>query len=191
MGTNAELYFVVYVPDEIDPWISNESDLVHRTLLELEGGEFAEWWHVAMGERTSDKSYQCWRWDIYHYVQTKPWRTVNLNTSWKHSFFTPNKVWKLRLIEYDPVFHDRGASFWCWLSGMAGYTYARFSINLDSFLSGILGGLVELFCEVALITDDPIGGKLNFQDIVNTAASNPGVVYEWGTSDFRIKLKME
>jgi hypothetical protein len=128
------------------------------------------------------KKYQVWKWKKWRgYRQNKPWRTMNYNTGWGPSSYDYTKRYKLRVIEYDFPYYDRGADEWCYLAGL----------GVGTFVGPLLGVATWLTCEVLVINDDPIGGKMDFEDRINTAKEHPGSEYTWTSADWEIKYKVE
>ena len=184
---DAELYFRVYDTELADQTNINVADLFWAL------GQYAP-----VG---GYKSYQCWKWEIYHYVQDKPWRTINLNTGWEtHGSFSFDyfRAYTLRLMEYDFPFYDGGANNICdWIGmGIVAAVIASGqmagAVSFDVLLAALYGGLVYwVICDQLVLNDDEIGEKNNFQSIVSTARAHLGTVYEWGNSAYQIRFKVE
>ena len=174
----AEVYFVFYEYDMLG-WLLTIADMNPFGNVEEED------WNLAIGERTDWTKYEIW--DGFN--QVKPWRTINVETGWQSSDFDFNRNYKFRVIEYDPLFYDRGADYWCELFGMSIALTAGGTIpgwNLVAFAVGYYLGY--LACSALVNNDDGIGDRNGFEDIVNTAINNSGTYYVWSTWAWKIKL---
>ncbi len=146
-----------------------------------------EIWNTGMGDRTDYKKYKCWKWSSYRYVQSKPWRTFNVNTGWDPTDINYNENYKFRVVEYDYPFYDRGVDYWCELLGIT--VQGASGANIVGI---IIGYLSYLTCDILIINDDPVGDRTNFESIVQTAANNEGTVYQWDLPNrWKIKLKVQ
>ncbi|MEE9465299.1 MAG: hypothetical protein V3W14_07000 [Candidatus Neomarinimicrobiota bacterium] len=174
MGTNAELYFRVYETD------INQGNVNAANFVPFIG------YYAPKG---GYKDYKIWNFVWYQYEQTKPWRTINLNTGWvtygDERIFDYNKTYTLRLMEYDPLFYDGGINDWCEIAGLA----AAMGAGVGQYITLIIGLASWLICLELVLNDDLIGEQNNFQAIVQeTMGGQLGTEVEWQDSAFRIKF---
>ncbi|MBN4081395.1 hypothetical protein JYT44_03420, partial [Caldithrix abyssi] len=187
----AEVYFVHFVPEKrksLSDWVK-KSDGGGSLLIP------EEWWNMALGERTGYKKYKVWKWKKRwwggYYKQNKPWRTMDYNTNWSPNDFDYSKDYRLKVLEYDWPGYDRGVDFWCLMAGVDVGTDVTKATG-GNVLLGIAAGIgTALVCDIFIINDDQIGGKTGFQNKVQDASNNQGVIFQWNDSDWEIKLKVE
>jgi len=163
-----------------EPWWKGKAELYFR-VYDKEASNDDRWYAGYLSPDGNHKSYKCWKWKTWHYVQNRPWRTISLNTGWAAStFLNENRNFSLKLIEYDPIFYDLGenSQWWCALY-----------LSPIIFAPGecIYWILVTVGCSITW-NDEIIGCGDDFESIVLFAKGNLGQEITWDTGHYRIKI---
>ena len=177
---DAELYFRVY-----DTEYANQTNVNAANVRWAMGAYSPEGGYV---------DYTLWNWNPFP-SQSKPWRTIDLNTGWPAdgTLFVSGRHYTLRVMEYDPFFYDGGINKWCeWISlaigaaliGNGSYTLGPITVPIAI----IVGLSVYLFCNELILNDDMVGEKNYFESIVSQAYDNQGTEMVWTDNDFKIKV---
>lgn len=180
MGTNAELYIRVYEGNY-------SGDDVNQ----------ANWFTFGLyAPAGSNKSYKCWKWK-WGWKQTKPWRTVNINTGWPENTFPSSDNFTFRLMEYDPFIYDGGIDNWCVVAGalLGAVTSGEGSVVIGPLSVNIVlivGISTWWICDNFVLNDDMIGEINYFQSTVQNAEDNHGTEFTLEKSGrFKVKIKFE
>lgn len=168
---------------DYEPWWKGKAELYFR-VYDKEASDDDRWYVGYLSPDGDHKSYQCWKWKTWHYVQDKPWRTISLNTGWAYSSFADeNRNFSLKLIEYDPLFYDlaENSMWWCLVPAVLAISPDITNIGSIVFTLATIGCVFDS-------NDDLIGSGDNFKTYISYAKACPGDEIIWDAGHFRIKI---